>query len=125
MKIYSILFGVFVLINALLVILKNTLAEYDVNLTFVFIANFLLFGITLVAYAIISRKVKSNIHGFMRGVYTSFLVKLFVAASALLIYGMNTDKINSAAVFISLGLYLIYTFIEVTQLMKVVRTHGK
>jgi len=61
-------------------------------------------------------------YAFIRGVYSSILMKIFVVVAAILIYIFVTGgKVSKASLFTSMAFYLLYTSIEVIQLMKIVR----
>ena len=64
----------------------------------------------------------SNPHAPIRSMYGSFMAKFFVIAVAAFIYIMAEKKqVNKPALMICMGLYLIYTFLEVTSLQKILR----
>jgi len=61
-----------------------------------------------------------NNHAFFRWVYGSIMIKLFVLAGVAFVYIMVTKKdVNKPGLFFCMGLYIVYTFIEVSGLMKV------
>jgi hypothetical protein len=54
--------------------------------------------------------------------YASMMVKLFVTMAAVLIYFfMVRSNLNKPGLFTAMGLYIIYTVVEVRSLMKVAR----
>jgi FtsH-binding integral membrane protein len=61
----------------------------------------------------------ANPHAFVRSVYTSMMLKLFACIIAAFVYiAMNRDNLNKPALFTCMALYLVYTFMEVSILMK-------
>ena len=82
---------------------------------------FILFS--LLGFIIQVRGLQSvNTNAFIRSVYASLLVKIFIVIIALAVYLFITKgKINKPSVFTAMGLYILYTFIEVKQLMKISR----
>ena len=69
----------------------------------------------------------SNPNVFFRAVYGSIMIKLFICMIAAFIYiSMNKAELNKPALFTCMGLYLVYTFMEVAVLMKQLREkkHG-
>lgn len=59
---------------------------------------------------------------FVRGVYASMMIKMFICMIAILIYiVLNKKNINKPALFTSMGIYIFYTVIEVSGLMKAAR----
>ena len=113
----------FILINALAFIFKTFLHNQGFGIKFLLTANLLLFCMSLFAFFIQMSGLKStNINAFIRGVYGSLLVKVFIVIIALGIYLFITKgKVNKPSLFTSMGLYILYTVIEVRQLMKISR----
>ena len=113
----------FILVNSLAFIFKTFLHDHGFGIKFLLAANLLLFCISLFAFFIQMRGLKStNINAFIRGVYASLLIKIFIVIIALSIYLFITKgKINKPSLFTSMALYMVYTFIEVRQLMKISR----
>ncbi|HXS58278.1 MAG TPA: hypothetical protein VN726_19240 [Hanamia sp.] len=113
----------FVVINLLLLIFKESLIEKGFQLNFVFVANLILFLLSSFGFFIQTKSANSsNINAFIRGVYSSLLMKMFVIVAAIFIYIFVTGgEVNKAAIFASMAIYLLYTSIEVVQLMKIAR----
>ena len=113
----------FILINALAFIFKTFLHNQGFGIKFLLTANLLLFCMSVFAFFIQMSGLKStNINAFIRGVYGSLLVKVFIVIIALGIYLFITKgKVNKPSLFTSMGLYILYTVIEVRQLMKISR----
>ena len=115
--------GLFLLINLIVFIFFNSLKEYGFNVAFLIVANIILFLLTFFGFYIQTRGVRStNINAFIRGVYSSLLLKMFVIAGAILVYILALGgEVNKPSILTSLGIYLVYTFLEVVQLMKIAR----
>jgi len=113
----------FILINALAFIFKTFLHDQGFGIKFLLTANLLLFCLILLTYFIQMRGLKStNINAFIRSVYASLLIKIFIVIIALAVYLFITKgKVNKPSLFTSMALYILYTFIEVRQLMKISR----
>jgi hypothetical protein len=61
----------------------------------------------------------SNPQSFVRAMYGSFILKFFVLVIAAFAYIMLAKKdVNKQALFTCMGLYLIFTFIEISALTK-------
>src|SRR5664279_4585359 len=105
----------FILINALAFIFKTFLHNQGFGIKFLLTANLLLFCLSMLAFFIQMRGLKStNINAFIRSVYASLLVKIFIVIIALAVYlFLVRGKINRPALFTSMALYIVYTFIEV------------
>jgi len=83
--------------------------------------NIIVFGISLLSYwmAVKGLTTKNN-HAFFRWVYGSVMMKLFILAGVAFVYiMMNKKEVNTPGLFFCMGLYVIYTFIEISGLMKV------
>ena len=113
----------FVVINLLLLIFKDGLNARGMQINFVFVANAILFLLSSFGFFIQTKSANStNINAFIRGVYSSLLMKMFVIVAAIFIYIFVTGgEVNKAAIFASMAIYLLYTSIEVVQLMKIAR----
>lgn len=113
----------FILINASAFLFKNFLHAQGFGIKLLLTANLLLFVLTLLGFFIQMRAIKStNINAFIRGVYVNLLLKIFIVIIALGIYLFITKgKVNKPSLFTAMGLYILYSSIEVKQLMKISR----
>ena len=116
-------FILFFLSNILLVLFKDRLVAADYDIQFIWVANLIVFLLTLVGFFLqVKGAGSANLNHFLRGIYSSLLMKMFIIIGALVIYiAVAGGKVNTPAVLISMGLYLLYTAIEVIQLMKILR----
>lgn len=91
--------------------------------SFLYLANLLLFILSLTAFLIQVRGIKSaNTNAFIRGIYGSLILKIFVVLIVVFAYVFITKgKINKPSLFTSMALYLVYTFAEVKLLLKKTR----
>ena len=82
--------------------------------------NGLLFILAFISLRMSSRALEhKNVQMFLRLVYGSFLLKFFVLAITAFIYIAHYKKdVNKPALLGCLGLYFIYTFIEVRSVIK-------
>ena len=119
-KPFSPVILLFIILNALFLTGRNTLGEWNVDQKVLIAGNILLFVITLISFLLAQRGLKSsNTHVFIRAVIGSIMIKLFVSIIAAFIYiSVFKKQINKPALFICMGLYLIYTFLEVSILTK-------
>lgn len=115
--------GLFLLVNLIVFMFGNSLKEYGFNIGFLVVANALLFLLTFFGFYIQTKGIGStNINAFIRGIYLSLLLKMFVIVGAILIYILVMGgQANKPSLFASMGIYLVYTFLEVIQLMKIAR----
>lgn len=115
--------GLFLLVNMILFIFGNSLKESGFNIGFLLVANAILFLITFLGFYVQTKGVRStNINAFVRGVYSSLLIKMFVIVIAIVIYILVMGgKIDKLSILTAMGIYIIYTVVEVVQLMKIAR----
>jgi hypothetical protein len=113
----------FAVLNAFFLAGKGMLNRWGADADILLAGNAVLFLITLLSYYLAQKGLTSaNPHAFMRGVYSSILLKLFLCAIAAVVYIATYKKaVNKAALFTLMGLYLVYTFVEVSSLTKQLR----
>lgn len=113
----------FVFINVIVVIFRSFLQLNGFETRFLLIANAVLCILSLSGFFIQMKGLRSaNINAFIRGVYSSLLLKMVIMMTAVIIYIFITGgKVNKPSLFTSMGIYFLYTSIEVTQLMKIAR----
>lgn len=114
---------VMILLNGVFSIGKKFLQEKNVDADVLIVGNTLLFVITLISFLLARRGLdNSNPHAFVRSVYISVMLKLFVCIIAAFIYiSVYKSNLNKPALFVCMGLYLAYTFLEVATLMKMLK----
>jgi hypothetical protein len=122
-KKYMPVIVLFVFINAIILIFRSFLQLNGFETPFLLIANVVLCTLSLSGFFIQMKGLRSaNINAFIRGVYSSLLLKMVIIMIAVIIYIFITGgKVNKPSLFTSIGIYFLYTSIEVTQLMKIAR----
>ena len=113
----------FILVNAVVFIFRPFLELHGFGIEFLIVANLILFLISFFGFMIQTKALNSiNINAFIRGVYSSLLMKIFIVIIVLGLYLFITrGKVNKPSLFTSMGLYIFYTVLEVMQLMKISR----
>lgn len=113
----------FVLVTAFLIINRNFLTKRGIDNEVVIAGNLILFVVSLAAYLITQRSLRTNNpQAFVRAMYGSFIIKFFVLAIAAFVYIQVTKKnVNKPALFVCMGLYVIYTAMEVGALIRLLR----
>ena len=113
----------FIVLNGLFIAGKGMLERWGANLDVLIWGNLLLFAITLVSFLVAIKGLRSpNPNAFVRSVYGSIMLKLFVCLIAAFIYiFLNRQNLNKPAFFTLMGLYLVYTFLEVSTLTKMLK----
>ncbi len=122
-KKFAPLILLFVLITLIIFILKPFLKSNGFSINFLLIGNLILFMISFSGFLFQVRGLRStNTNAFIRGIYSSLLIKMFVIIIAVFMYAFITNgKVNKPSLFTCMGLYFLYTAIEVKQLMKIAR----
>ena len=102
---------------------KHLLDKPGIDGTVLIAGNFIIFLATALSFVVSQRSIQSpNPNASVRSLYGSFMIKFFVIAIAAFIYIMAVKKnVNKPALFICMGLYLIYTFLEVASLQKLLK----
>lgn len=112
--------GIFLAINFFTLTSLGLPGKLKIDKDVVTIGNLVLFLATFLSYLFALRGLKSgNVHAFIRSVYASIMVKFFICLLAALIYIIiYKATLNKPALFICMGLYLVYTSMEVMILTK-------
>ena len=105
----------FIIINIVPIIFNNTLDAFKINVNVVIAANLLLFIISMLNLYFQSKNINNpNRSAVIRGVMAGTFLKLMGLAAATLIYLVMAGANRSVnAVFVGMGLYIIYTWLEV------------
>ena len=119
-------FSIFWAFSFLVIVLldrKNVFANAGIDGTVVLAGNFVIFIATFLSYIVSKRSFASaNPNASVRSLYGSFMIKFFVIAIAALIYVMAVKKnVNKPGLMICGGLYLVYAFLEVSSLQKLLK----
>ena len=116
-------FLLFIVLTALFVSAKSMLTRRNVDQDVLIIGNLLLLIVTLLSYLLLYRGIQSvNPHSFVRAMYMSFIIKFFIIVLAAALYILIAKaNVNKPALIICLILYLVYTFIEVSVLTKMMK----
>jgi len=113
----------FIALNAFFISGRNMLARWHIDQDVVIIGNLVLLLITLLSFMLALRGLNnSNPHAFVRSVYSSMIIKLFICIIAVFGYVfLNKNSYNKFGLFFCMGLYLVYSFMEVSILMKLLK----
>lgn len=109
----------FLLIGSLILVFRNQLEQAGFDWQVLTGGNLFLYIITGISMHMLSKGLHAqNTQVFLRNAYGGIMVKLFTCAAAVFIYVLLADDINKPALFTCMGLYLVYTAIELTVIMK-------
>jgi hypothetical protein len=122
-KVFFPIVIVFVIVSLIIVAGHKLFDQWKVDTGVVAGTNFILFLITSLSFILAQRGLNnSNPNVFFRSIYSGILLKLFGCIIAAFIYiSIYKAHLNKPALFISMGLYLVYTFVEVSVLMKLLK----
>ncbi len=114
---------IFIFLNAFFLVGKDWLLKKGVDQNVLIIGNLILFIVTLLTFSMTYRSLKAkNPNVFLRAMYGGFIIKFFVIAITAFVYIMTAKKdVNKPALFFCMGLYILYTFFEVTSLFKILK----
>ena len=113
----------FVIINALAISLRTRWMNWKVDQELLIGGNLFLFAITFISFLIARKGLQNkNPNAFVRSVYASIMFKLFICLIAAFVYiALQRRNLNKPAFFSLMGLYLVYTFLEVAVLTRLLR----
>lgn len=114
---------IFVLLSSFFIVCKSILVNAGVDPYVVMTGNLILFLIGIFTVVSGLKAIGNpNPHVFVRVFYTGFILRLFVCAIAAFIYiYMNDGKVSKPSLFACLGIYVLYSVIEVSSLKKALR----
>ncbi|HMR91916.1 MAG TPA: hypothetical protein PKC69_06365 [Chitinophagaceae bacterium] len=117
------IFFAFLVVNLLLLGGSSLLRQKGVDVVALAAANLILALVATVSFLLTLRSLQSqNPNVFVRAVYGSFIIKFFVIAIAAFVYIMIAGKaVNKPALFSSMFLYIVYTYLEVTTLLRILK----
>lgn len=121
------MFVVFILVNAICIVFAQWLDAHEINHVVVGLANCILFIVSLIVYSMHKKSAQNkNPHAFIRSVMGGTLIKLFVFAGGALLYLFFAGENKSVyAIIVAMGLYLVYTAIEVRSAMHLNQKDGQ
>jgi hypothetical protein len=120
-KILTPFIVVFILLNSSFLFAKGVWVKLGVDTIAAMGGNILLLLVTFFSiWSILKTLHSKNPHAFVRGVNTSVLVKLMLCALAAFVYIFvkGSNNVTMGTVFAFLVMYIVYTAIEVRQLLK-------
>jgi hypothetical protein len=113
----------FVVLNAFFISGKHLLQKWNADQDVLILGNALLFIVSIISFLLARRAMNNpNPHAFVRSIYISVMVKLFVCMIAAFVYiSLYKSQLNKPALFTCMGMYLLYTFMEVSGLMRMLK----
>ena len=120
------LFIFFMVVNGFCTVFKTWLGDKGIDPLVLGFGNIILFLLSLFVFMIQKKAMKNpNPQVFIRSVMLGTFIKLMVIAAAVLLYlVLAGEKRSVYAVIASMGLYIVYTVIEVRTVSKLTRKNG-
>jgi len=114
---------VFLAANGLLVLTPSLDFLWNMDRNVMIIGNFILFLATWFSFRLYRRSLaNNNVHAFLRMIYGGMFAKMMICLLAALIYIMIVKKdVSKGAIFGLMFLYFVYTFLEISIIMKLSR----
>lgn len=111
---------VFLVIEVLIYVFRNFLELHGFDWQVLSGGNVFIYLVTAVSMNMLTKGLNAaNTNAFLRNAYSGILIKLFACAGAAFIYILASGKnLNKPALFACMGLYLIYTFVELSVILK-------
>lgn len=118
-SVYPLVF-VFLIAGAAILVFRNFLQQKGVDWELLTGANIFIYIVTVISLHLLTTGLQAQTtHAFLRNAYSGILLKLMACAAAAFIYILAAGKrLNKPALFISMGLYLIYSFVEMATVLK-------
>lgn len=111
---------IFVITSALFLTLRSLWQGWGISPDVMIVGNIILFLATAGSFSLYQKSLRSNnVQVFLRMVYGGMFLKMMICLIAALIYIVTFKKgVSKGAIFGLMFLYLVYTFVEVSILMK-------
>jgi hypothetical protein len=110
----------FFVISAVSFLAETQLSDQKVDSHVLLGGNAILYGASLLALFMYGRAKKSKTaHGFTKQVYSAFVVKFFILVTSAMMYFYFAEETNIRAVFICMGLYLVYHLLAASHAARV------
>lgn len=116
----TVITAFFVIFTAVILIFQGALARNGIDTRLLLITNLLLFVISQFTLKSSLKAINNpNPHAFVRSYYAGFLIRLLTLGAAAFIYIYRQQGVvHKGSLFICLGIYGVYSAIEVTTLRK-------
>ena len=118
---------IFVITSALLLIFRSLWESWGINPDVMMIGNIILFLATAGSFSLYNKAIRNNnVQVFLRMVYGGMFLKMMICLIAAFIYIVSVKKgVSKGAIFGCMFLYFVYTFVEVSILMKLSKQQKK
>nr|ALS90699.1 EPS_sugtrans: exopolysaccharide biosynthesis polyprenyl [uncultured bacterium] len=114
---------IFLVTNALLILAPTLEFLWNMDRYVMLAGNTILFVSTFISFRLYTRALANdNVHAFMRMIYGGMFAKMMIVLVAAMAYIFAVKKgVSKGAVFGCMFLYFVYTFVEISIIMKLSR----
>ena len=114
---------IFVVTTLIFILVPSLDFLWNMNKTVMIAGNSILFVATFISFYLYTRSLSNNnVHAFLRMIYGGMFAKMLICLFAALIYIMIVKKdVSKGAIFGCMFLYFVYTFVEISIIMKLSR----
>lgn len=114
---------IFVVTTLILIAAPSLDFLWGMDKTVMIVGNIILFSATAVSYYLYQQSLRSNnVQASFRMIYGGMMLKMMICLFTALIYIMIAKKnVSKGAIFGCMFLYFLYTFVEVSVIMKLSR----
>jgi hypothetical protein len=110
----------FVILSAAFFAIEKSAPQYDFGVLMG--GNIIMVVLAIVSYVLVTAQINKRPEAFVRGVYSSTFLKLFVCIVAILTYALvNKPNVHKPSLFILFGIYAVYSVAETWQLSRMAR----
>lgn len=115
--------AVFIITTVILITVPDLTFLWNMSKTVMIAGNAIIFGATSVSFFLFARSLaNNNVHAFLRMIYGGMFAKMLICLFAALIYIMAVKKgVSKGAIFGCMFLYFVYTFLEISIILKLSR----
>ncbi|HSC52104.1 MAG TPA: hypothetical protein VLC98_00670 [Phnomibacter sp.] len=111
--------AVFILVSIIVLAASGWLQQKGVDTVVVLVGNAILFLVSALAYMLYAKALNSKKgYGFVQQVYGGFTLKFFALVVGAMLYFYFAKEVNKPAIFICMGLYLVYNFLGTSQVVR-------
>jgi RsiW-degrading membrane proteinase PrsW (M82 family) len=114
---------IFIITNAILVVFPAIEMLWGMSRMVMVVGNAILFAATAVSFYLYQKSLRNNnVHAFLRMIYGGMFAKMMICLFAAVIYIVVAKKnVSKGAVFGLMFLYFVYTFVEISIILKLSR----
>ena len=104
----------FLVTASLTLVFSKTLMQHGIDWQVLIGGNLFIYIVTMVSMQLLRQGLNAaTTYAFLTRAYGGIMLKLFACAAAAFVYiFVNGSKLNKPALFTCMGLYMVYTFME-------------